>query len=126
MTAADRGLDGRRVLVIEDEYMVAMLIEDMLRDLGCEVAGAASRFDDALDKARSLPLDVAVLDINLAGRPTFEIAQALRKRGVPFVFASGYGSAGVPEPLRDAPFLQKPFRRGDVNRALHAALEKAG
>lgn len=121
MTVDEVELAGRRVLVIEDESMVAMLIEDTLVGLGCEVVGSASRFDEAVEKARSLSFDVAVLDVNLRGRQTLPIAQALAERGVPFLFATGYGEASLPEPLRKVPVLQKPFHLRDLERALRAA-----
>lgn len=122
MAADQHDLTGRRVLVVEDEYMVSMLIEDMLGDLGCEVVGTASRLDDALEKSRSLSFDIAILDVNLSGQPTFDIARVLAEREIAFVFATGYGPARLPEPLSDAPVLQKPFRRKDMERVLRAAL----
>ena len=82
-------LAGRRVLVIEDEALIAMLLEDQLAELGCEIAGVAARFDDALEKATALAFDVAILDVNLSGKESFPIAEALRARGMPFVFATG-------------------------------------
>jgi DNA-binding NarL/FixJ family response regulator len=115
-------LAGRRVLVIEDESMVTMLIHDTLVDIGCEVVGSASRFDDAVEKARSLSFEVAILDLNLSGRHTLPIAEALAERKIAFVFATGYGGASLPEPLRQAPILHKPFDQRDLEGALRTAL----
>jgi CheY-like chemotaxis protein len=115
-------LRGRRVFVVEDESMVAMLVQDLLADIGCEVVGLAYRYPDALAKAKSLSFDIAVLDVNLNGQHTFPIAEVLTKRGLPFVFATGYGAATVPQSLQTAPVLQKPFQQHDLERALRAAL----
>lgn len=122
MAVANTGLSGRRVLIVEDESRIAMLIRDTLEDMGCEVVATASRFDDALEKATSLPFDVALLDVNLNGKPSYPIAQALADRGRAFVFATGYGVSNVPEALHKAPVLQKPFMRRDLERALQQAL----
>jgi CheY-like chemotaxis protein len=116
-------LSGRRVLVVEDELMISMLVEDMLADLGCAVVGPAHGLDDALDLACSeAEIDAAVLDVNLAGRPVFEVADALRAKGVPAIFSTGYGDGCLRDVDRGAPVLQKPFRAGDLARALTAAL----
>jgi CheY-like chemotaxis protein len=111
-------LAGLRVLVVEDEMMVSMLIEDMLTDLGCTVVGPAARLDEAIDLAKASDLDCAVLDVNLGGQPIFPLADLLRERGKPFAFATGYGDAGVREVDRGTPVLQKPFREGDLARVL--------
>jgi CheY-like chemotaxis protein len=117
---------GRRILVVEDEMMIAMLMEDMLAELGCAVVGPAHALDTALDLARTeLGLDAALLDVNLAGQPVFAVADALREKGVPTIFATGYGDAGLREIDRGAPVLQKPFRAGDLARALGEALRVA-
>ena len=116
------GLQGLRVLVVEDETLVAMLLEDMLADHGCEVAATASRIPQALEiiDREAGALQAAILDVNLAGQPSFPIAEALAERGVPFVFATGYGSGGLPEAWREQPTLQKPFSHDEVGRMLKA------
>jgi CheY-like chemotaxis protein len=119
-TAPD--LAGRRVLLVEDESLIIMLVEDALAEFGCEVAGIASRFEDAIDKARALACDAAILDVNLNGLRTFPIADILRARGIPFVFATGYGATSIPEGLKAAPILQKPFTAHELERALRSAL----
>jgi CheY-like chemotaxis protein len=82
------------------------------------VVGPAANLDEALVLARDSEIDVAVLDVNLAGKPIFPVADLLRERGVPYIFASGYGEAGVNEGHRGAPVLQKPFRESDLARML--------
>jgi len=111
-------LNGLRVLVVEDEMMVSMLIEDMLGELGCLVIGPASRLDEAMQLARDAELDCAVLDVNLGGQPIFPLADLLRERGRPFAFATGYGDAGLRDVDKGSPVLQKPFREGDLARVL--------
>lgn len=113
-----RDFTGLRVLVVEDEALVAMLVEDMLADLGCVVIGPIAELDEALQMVTDTEVDCAVLDVNLAGRPIFPVADALKAKGVPFCFASGYGEAGVRDDHRGAPVLQKPFREADLARAL--------
>src|ERR1700712_5569477 len=111
-------LAGLRVLVVEDEMMVSMLIEDMLSDLGCHVVGPAARLDEAMELARTTELDCAVLDVNLGGQPIFPLADLLRELGRPFAFATGYGDAGLRDVDKGTPVLQKPFREGDLARVL--------
>jgi CheY-like chemotaxis protein len=120
----EAALAGLRVLVVEDEALVSMLLEDMLADHGCEVAATASRVNQALDLVAdpSLAFDAAILDVNLGGDPIFPVAEALAQRGAPFVFATGYGAGGLPESWRDRPTLQKPFSHHDVGKALAAAV----
>src|SRR5215475_439386 len=118
-------LKGRRVLVVEDEPMVAMLLVDMLEAMGCEVVAVASRLEDALEKAQRLSFDLAILDINLEGANTFHVAELLAERGVGFVFATGYGDAHLPAELTNAPVLQKPFVERDIARALRRVIQSA-
>jgi CheY-like chemotaxis protein len=118
-------LKGRRVLVVEDEPMVAMLLVDMLEAIGCEVVAVASRLEDALEKARRLSFDLALLDVNLEGETTFQIAELLSKRGIGFAFATGYRDARLPAGLANAPVLQKPFVERDLARALRDAPRSA-
>jgi CheY-like chemotaxis protein len=119
-------LKGLRVLVVEDEMMVSMLIEDMLSDMGCAVIGPASRLDEAIELAAASDIDCAVLDVNLGGQPIFPLADLLRERGCPFAFATGYGDAGLRDVDRGTPVLQKPFREGDLARVLGELRAKVG
>lgn len=118
----DKSLDGVRVLVVEDEAMVTMLIEDILADLGCTVVGIAARIEEAISMATSLGFDVAILDVNLEGFRTEPVAEVLAERGIPFAFATGYGPGGVPDAFRGAPILSKPFDEVQLQRTLTAAL----
>jgi CheY-like chemotaxis protein len=108
----------KRVLVVEDEMLVAMLIEDMLIDLGYEVIGPAARLAEGLKLANGEQVDAAVLDINLAGELSFPIADVLEARGIPFIFASGYGARGLNEVHRNRTALSKPFQVQDLAQAL--------
>ena len=110
-----------RILVVEDEAMVAMMLEDMLSDLGCDVVGPAASLAAGLDLARTASIDAAVLDVNLAGQKVFPIADALTERGVPFVFATGYGRAGLRDQDEGRPVVQKPYSTQDLARTLRAA-----
>jgi CheY-like chemotaxis protein len=105
-----------RVLIVEDEIVVALFMEDILAEFGYEVAGAIAHLDDAL--AREPDYDLAVLDVHLNGRSVFEFADRLAALGIPFVFATGYGERGIPDSHRGRPVLQKPFQPDDLKRAL--------
>jgi DNA-binding response OmpR family regulator len=95
-----------------------MLIESYLEDMGHKVVGAAARLREALRLARTLDVDLAVLDVNLDGELSYPVAQVLRERGVPFLFATGYGVAGLPDGLGDPPVLPKPFRQEQLASAI--------
>lgn len=115
---APSGLSGLRVLVVEDEAAIALLLEDMLLDLGCEVLGPVGRLPDALKLAEADGVDVAILDVNLGGVAIYPVADALRLRGVPFLFSTGYGAGGIDAAFRDRPVLQKPFSQTDLTTKL--------
>ncbi|KAA2241204.1 response regulator [Salinarimonas soli] len=117
--------NGLRVLVVEDEAMVSMLVEDMLLDLGCEIVGPAARIPAALDLASSAEIDAAVLDVNVAGQAIWPVADALSARGVPIVFTTGYGESGLQGAYVSHDVVQKPFQIDDLVRALSASLEKS-
>jgi len=116
------GLNGRRVLVVEDESLVAMLLETILEDMGCAIVGPAATVEDGAALAGQDGLDAALLDVNVAGRQIFPVAEALKARGVPFVFSTGYGEGGLPEEWRGAPTIQKPFTEAAVRDALMKAM----
>jgi len=118
-------LQGLKVLIVEDESMVSMLMADMLQDLGCTVVGTVARFDDALRQATNDPaFDVALLDVNLNGKQTFPIAEQLAARGVRFIFATGYGEGILPQSLQGGPILQKPFELEALQKALRRAVAR--
>jgi CheY-like chemotaxis protein len=111
-------LTGTRILVVEDEGMIAMLMKGMLESIGCEVVGVAGRLPDALAKIGTLIFDVALLDINLAGTLSYPAADELLSRGTPFIFTSSYGKAALPTEMQDAPLLSKPFMTEQLAAAL--------
>ena len=108
----------RRVMVVEDEILIGMLLEDMLGDLGYEVAATASRVDEAAKLARDIQIDAAILDVNLNGQEVYPVAEILVGRGIPFVFATGYGERGLPSAYQKSPTLQKPFQQETLERQL--------
>jgi CheY-like chemotaxis protein len=117
-----RELSNRNVLVVEDEMMIAMLIEDMLDEFGCKLVGPATSVPRALDLIGKEQVEIAVLDLNLDGQDTYAIADALQQKNVPFIFATGYGSTGLRQEYGNRPVLQKPFQAKDLENALAEAL----
>jgi CheY-like chemotaxis protein len=115
-------MPAKRILVVEDELMIRMLLEDMLGELGYTVTAEAGRLEEALQAAKTADFDVAILDVNLDGEPVSPVADALVARGTPFVFATGYGERGLPEPYRDRPMLKKPFQMEGLKEMLQTAL----
>ena len=115
-------LVGLRVLIVEDDSLLAMLVEAQLEEFGCAVVGSAGRLGEAVDKARSLPVDVGLLDVNLAGEMSYPVAAVLRARNVPVVFATGYGPSGLPPEWRSVPILTKPFMKRQLADALASAI----
>jgi CheY-like chemotaxis protein len=109
---------GRRVLLVEDEPIVAWLLKDMLVDLGCSVVGPAADVNQALAMIEAESIDVAVLDVNLRGQMSYPIADVLVARGVPFVFSTGYDKDRLLDGYRTIPTLQKPFHRSDLGDTL--------
>jgi CheY-like chemotaxis protein len=112
---------GRRILLVEDEAMIAMLVEDMLEDLGHELVRVASRLEDAVAAAETEVVDLAILDLNLGGVLTYPAAEVLAQRGIPFIFATGYGSGGLKNGYADRPTLQKPFNTEALGQAIKQA-----
>ena len=122
-TEAQHATQAKRILVVEDEVMIRMLLEDMLGELGYTVAAEAARIDEALEATRNADFDLAIIDANLNGQPVSPVADALVARGTPFVFATGHGD--LPKPYRDRPTLRKPFQidglKGMLQSTLHSA-----
>jgi CheY-like chemotaxis protein len=117
-------LSGLRLLVVEDESHVAMLVEDMLADMGCDVVASAARVSEALRLIEATDIDAAVLDVNVAGEKVFPVAEKLRDRKIPFVFATGYGAEGVREDFRTHPVIPKPFPQSQLQKALIKAIKR--
>ena len=116
----------KSVLVVEDELMIRMLLEDMLEELGYRIAGQASDLNEALDAAKNGVFDVAILDLDLNGKPTVAVADLIAGRGKPYVFATGYGEQGLPETHRNRPTLRKPFQLDGLRDTLARALAQGG
>lgn len=118
--------DGLSVLLLEDEYLIAMDAEQTLMSFGVARVSVVNTLEEAAKAAADEPIDVAILDININGRSSFEVAQLLRAKGTPIVFASGYGSrqrnAAVAE---DAIYLNKPYTKEALRESLVAALRKS-
>ena len=110
-----------RVLVVEDEMTIALLIEDMLEEMGHEVVAMAMRLTPALKCAQTAEIDFAILDVNLDGSLSFPVADVLQRRGVRFAFASGYGSGGLAPAYSQHTMIRKPFDMGTLQRAIEAA-----
>ena len=116
-------LQGLRVLVIEDESPIAMLLEDMLADIGCTVSASAGSLAEAREVVARGGFDFALLDVNLAGERVFPIARSLADAAIPFAFVSGYGEEGLIAAFRDRPVVAKPFRLSQLAAVISAALE---
>jgi CheY-like chemotaxis protein len=119
-------LSGRRVLVVEDEMLVAWNLEDLLADLGYVVVGPAAGIDQALTMIGAEAIDAALLDVNLDGRPSYRVADALVARGVPFAFSTGYEREGLAAGYQTVPSVRKPFRASEVADMLAKLLTPGG
>jgi CheY-like chemotaxis protein len=115
-----------RILLVEDEAIIAIMLEGMLADLGCEVVGPAGNLGEATRLAQSEGLGGAFLDVNLGGQSIYPVADLLTARGIPFVFVSGYGAAGIEARFSGAPVLSKPILDADIERAVATIRERCG
>jgi len=123
MTTSSKG--APRVLVVEDEYLIRMLLEDMLSDIGYELAAAAGTMAEASELAANGDFAAAILDVNLDGTEIFPVADILAQRGLPFVFVTGYGEGSLPPAYRGRPALQKPFQAEKLKATLAGLLAHA-
>jgi DNA-binding response OmpR family regulator len=119
---AKTGSSKPAVLLVEDEVMIRMMVADMLGEIGYVIAGEAGDIDEAVRLVQTTEFDIAILDVNVNGRVISPVAEAVTLRGRPFLFATGYGSSGLPEKYRDIPTLQKPFQMATLQRAIEDAL----
>ncbi len=118
-------LTGRRILVVEDDILIAMLIEEILQDLGCVIVGPVATLDAALRLAGDEALDAAVLDVTIRGGQIYPAAERLLARGIPFILASGYGDWALPEAFRNMPRLTKPFTARDIEEKMKLLFQVA-
>ena len=122
----DDSLAGRRILVVEDETLIALMIEGILQELGCVVVGPVAKLGAALRLATEEALDAAILDVAIRGGQVFPVAEQLLARGIPFVLASGYGDWSLPGNLRDQPRLTKPFARHELEQQVELLCARRG
>ena len=123
MTAT--GPSGRSVFLVEDEVMIRMMVADMLEELGYRVAAEAGDITEAMRLAQATEFDIAILDVNVNGKVISPVADLIRAKGCPFIFATGYGSSGLPEQYRDRPALQKPFQLDTLGKRRARARRRA-
>jgi CheY-like chemotaxis protein len=116
---------GGSVFLVEDEVMIRMMVVDMLGELGYRVAAEAGEINEAIRLAQCSEYDFAILDVNVNGRVISPVAELIKARNRPFIFATGYGSAGLPEEYRDRPALQKPFQIETLAQMIDATLKSA-
>jgi|SRR5271155_3877745 CheY-like chemotaxis protein len=115
---------GGSVFLVEDEVMIRMMVADMLEELGYSIAAESGEISDALKLAQSVEFDLAILDVNVNGKVISPVADMIASRNRPFIFATGYGSSGLPAEYRDRPALQKPFQIETLGRAIEQALKR--
>jgi DNA-binding response OmpR family regulator len=113
---------ARRVLIVEDEMLIALMLQDMLQEAGHHVEGVAGSLQTGLDLAMAAKADLAILDINLNGEDAYPIAEILKTRRIPFVFSTGYGSSMVRPEYDGVPTLVKPYQQNLLVAAIRAAL----
>ena len=113
---------GTRVLIVEDDAIIAMTAEDMLDELGCVVAATASTLAEALARVEDTAFDIALLDLNLRDESSLPVAAMLRERGTPFLFATGYDGPPADSEFAGTPFISKPYRLSQLGEAIAGAL----
>lgn len=124
MTNEKTADSGLQILIVEDESMVAMMIEDMLEDLGHKVIATSGRMPDASKLVSDASADLAILDVNLNGEETYPLADSLAARRIPFIFATGYGNSGIKAEWSGVPVLQKPFQSRELAEAINRAVQR--
>lgn len=116
--------DGLRTLVVEDNALLSMMLQDMLRDIGCTITGAASDMAQAMAMAQGLELDFAILDLNIEGDVSYAIADVLAARGVPCLFATGYAPTSLPGRFQSAAIIAKPFLAEELSLVMSQVLAR--
>lgn len=122
---ADDSLSGVRVLIVEDEAAISLLLEDMLLEFGCEIAGSAARVPKAMALLDNGGIDLAILDLNVAGESSYPLAEELSKRKIGFIFSTGYGNIGIKKEFEDSVILTKPFTQRELKECLIEADRRA-
>ena len=117
--------EGLRILLIEDEVVIAMTAEDMLEEIGCTVSAQAATFNEAMACASTGNFDLALLDINLNGVMSLPVAQKLRDNGKPFIFTTGYGNVGLESDFSDIVVVTKPYTIRTLSNAIKSATGEA-
>ncbi|MBN9581685.1 MAG: response regulator [Afipia sp.] len=123
MPSTLKAAQRRAVLLVEDEVMIRMMVADMLEELGYTIAGEAGDIDEAVRLVQCTDFDIAILDVNLNGKVISPVAEAVQLRGLPLIFATGYGAQGLPEKFRDRPVIQKPFQMETLARTIETILK---
>ena len=113
------------VFLVEDEVMIRMMVSDMLEELGYTVAAEAGEIGEALRLAETTYFDLAILDVNVNGKVITPVAELITARNRPFIFATGYGSSGLPQEYRDRPALQKPFQLETLAQMIATTMKSA-
>jgi CheY-like chemotaxis protein len=116
---------GGSVFLVEDEVMIRMMVADMLEELGYRIAAESGEIGEAIKLAHSTEFDIAILDVNVNGKVISPVAEVIQARNRPFIFATGYGSSGLPEEYRGRPALQKPFQLETLAKMIDTALKDA-
>jgi DNA-binding response OmpR family regulator len=111
------------VFLVEDEVMIRMMVADMLQELGYRVAAEAGRIEEAIGLLENTDFDIAIVDVNLHGELVFPVAEAIKARNRPFIFATGYSTSALPAEFRDRPALQKPFQIEMLGKLIEVALK---
>ncbi|MBR0645397.1 response regulator [Plastoroseomonas hellenica] len=114
MTTADAPLQGRTVLIVEDQYLIAEELRAIVERLGGSVVGPLPRVPAALTTLEATFPDLALLDVNVNGQPIYEVAAVLRSRGIPFALVTGYDRSAIAPEFRDAPYIEKPVAESAI------------
>ncbi|HRO00120.1 response regulator [Nitrobacter sp.] len=114
---------GGSVFLVEDEVMIRMMVADMLEELGYSIAAEAGDIEQALQLARTTNFDIAILDVNVNGKLISPVAEVIEGRNRPFIFATGYGTQGLPPEYRNRPSVQKPFQMDGLDAVIRSTLK---
>jgi two-component SAPR family response regulator len=116
--------DRARVLIVEDEWLIAEQIDEELREAGFEVVGTAATVHQAMNVLNNQVIDFAVLDVNLLNERSYPVAEHLAEHSIPFVFLTGYIAGNLPQPFNSRPLLKKPLEEGELSKSIRAALDQ--